>query len=153
MEISLKLLTEKVKWALSNKKRAVPKRSSPFFSTDKKLPYVYSVKSIVGMKSMIYPTDRRCMIMINHGKFFGTTSMGERGQVVIPSDARDELDIKSGEKFVVFGDARKGTVILVKSEIMNKFANLFFNTSKRFEKIAKEILDKTEPEAEEDDTN
>jgi AbrB family looped-hinge helix DNA binding protein len=89
--------------------------------------------------------------MMNHGKFFGTTSMGERGQVVIPSDARDELGIKSGEKFVVFGDARKGTVILVKSEIMNKFANLFFNTSKRFEKIAKEILDKTEPEAEEEE--
>lgn len=86
--------------------------------------------------------------MMNHGKFFGTTSMGERGQVVIPADAREELDIAAGEKFVVFGDARKGTVILVKSEIMNKFANFFFNKSKRFEKIAKEILDKTEAEEE-----
>lgn len=77
--------------------------------------------------------------------------MGERGQVVIPSEARDELEIKPGEKFVVFGDARKGTVILVKSEIMNKFANFFFNKSKRFEKIAKEILDKTDiPEEEEE---
>lgn len=51
--------------------------------------------------------------MMNHGKIFGTTSMGERGQVVIPSEARQELNIKTGEKFVVFGDARKGTVILV----------------------------------------
>lgn len=87
--------------------------------------------------------------MMNHGKIFGTTSMGERGQVVIPSEAREELDIKPGEKFVVFGDARKGTVILVKSEIMNKFANFFFTKSQRFEKIAKEILDKTDlPEEE-----
>jgi AbrB family looped-hinge helix DNA binding protein len=88
--------------------------------------------------------------MMSHGKIFGTTSMGERGQVVIPSEAREELNIKSGEKFVVFGDAKKGTVILVKSEIMNKFANFFFTKSKRFEKIAKEIFDKTEEETETD---
>jgi AbrB family looped-hinge helix DNA binding protein len=89
--------------------------------------------------------------MMNHGKIFGTTSMGERGQVVIPSEAREELGIKAGEKFVVFGDAKRGTVILVKSEIMNKFANFFFNKSKRFEKIAKEIFDKTQDSAEEED--
>lgn len=89
--------------------------------------------------------------MMNHGKIFGTTSMGERGQVVIPSEAREELGIKAGEKFVVFGDAKRGTVILVKSEIMNKFANFFFNKSKRFEKIAKEIFDKTQDTEEEED--
>jgi AbrB family looped-hinge helix DNA binding protein len=90
-------------------------------------------------------------MMMNHGKFLGTTSMGERGQVVIPAEARDELDLKPGEKFVVFGSPRKGTVILVKSEIMNKFANLFFSTSKRFEKMAKDILEKTEDESETED--
>jgi AbrB family looped-hinge helix DNA binding protein len=90
-------------------------------------------------------------MMNNHGKIFGTTSMGERGQVVIPSEAREELGIKAGEKFVVFGDAKRGTVILVKSEIMNKFANFFFNKSKRFEKIAKEIFDKTKDSDEEDE--
>jgi AbrB family looped-hinge helix DNA binding protein len=90
-------------------------------------------------------------MMMNHGKIFGTTSMGERGQVVIPSEAREELGIKAGEKFVVFGDAKRGTVILVKSEIMNKFANFFFNKSKRFEKIAKEIFDKTQDSEEEEE--
>ncbi|WML45790.1 AbrB/MazE/SpoVT family DNA-binding domain-containing protein [Neobacillus sp. PS3-40] len=90
-------------------------------------------------------------MMNNHGKIFGTTSMGERGQVVIPSEAREELGIKAGEKFVVFGDAKRGTVILVKSEIMNKFANFFFYKSKRFEKIAKEIFDKTKDSDEEDE--
>jgi AbrB family looped-hinge helix DNA binding protein len=115
-----------------------------------KSTYVKSVKGIVGMNSMIYPTEREVVMMMNHGKIYGTTSMGERGQVVIPSDAREELGIKSGEKFVVFGDARKGTVILVKSEIMNKFANFFFNKSKRFEKIAKEIFEKTETDIEDD---
>jgi AbrB family looped-hinge helix DNA binding protein len=91
--------------------------------------------------------------MMNHGKIFGTTSVGERGQVVIPAEAREELGIKAGEKFVVFGDAKRGTVILVKSEIMNKFANFFFNKSKRFEKIAQEIFDKTEDKSDQTDKN
>jgi AbrB family looped-hinge helix DNA binding protein len=91
--------------------------------------------------------------MMNHGKIFGTTSVGERGQVVIPAEAREELGIKAGEKFVVFGDAKRGTVILVKSEIMNKFANFFFNKSKRFEKIAQEIFDKTEDKSDQTDQN
>ncbi|WP_256942467.1 hypothetical protein [Bacillus sp. OV166] len=38
----------------------------------------------------------------------------------------------------------------MKSEIMNKFANFFFNKSKRFEKIAKEIFEKTETDIEDD---
>ncbi|WHY77579.1 AbrB/MazE/SpoVT family DNA-binding domain-containing protein [Neobacillus sp. WH10] len=90
-------------------------------------------------------------MMMNHGKIYGTTSIGERGQVVIPSEAREELGIKSGEKFVVFGNAQKGTVILVKSEIMNKFANFFFNKSKTFEKMANAIFEKTETEIEEEE--
>jgi AbrB family looped-hinge helix DNA binding protein len=89
--------------------------------------------------------------MMNHGKVLGTTSMGERGQVVIPAEAREELSIKPGEKFVVFGDAKKGAVILVKSEIINKFANFLFNKSKRFDRIAKEILEKTDIEEEENE--
>ncbi|WP_246145481.1 AbrB/MazE/SpoVT family DNA-binding domain-containing protein [Bacillus rubiinfantis] len=89
--------------------------------------------------------------MMHHGKFFGTTSIGERGQVVIPAEAREELNIQPGEKFVVFGDARKGSVVLVKSEILEKFANFFFNKSKRFEKMAAEILEKAEADPESED--
>lgn len=88
--------------------------------------------------------------MMNHGKILGTTSMGERGQVVIPAEAREELGIKPGEKFVVFGDARKGSVILVKSEIISKFADFFFTKSKRFEKMAKEIFEKVDDDSEEE---
>ena len=53
-------------------------------------------------------------------KFFGTTSMGARGQVVIPKDARDSLEIESGEKFVVMEKA--GCVVLIPQEIASLFA-------------------------------
>jgi len=88
--------------------------------------------------------------MMNHGKIFGTTSMGERGQVVIPADAREELGMKPGEKLVVFGHPRKGSVILVKADVLNKFADVFFHSSKKFERIAKEILEKIDETDEEE---
>ncbi len=36
-------------------------------------------------------------------QFFGTTTVGEKGQVVIPSEARESMGIKKGDKLLVFG--------------------------------------------------
>lgn len=35
--------------------------------------------------------------------FYGTTTVGEKGQVVIPAQARTVLKLKKGEKLLVFG--------------------------------------------------
>lgn len=48
--------------------------------------------------------------------FYGTTTLGEKGQVVIPSDARAKLDIKKGEKMLVFG---MGSDMLVFAKLEN----------------------------------
>lgn len=34
--------------------------------------------------------------------FMGASTVGERGQVVIPAEARERLDIKPGDKLLVF---------------------------------------------------
>jgi len=39
----------------------------------------------------------------NNDQFFGTTTVGEKGQVVIPAEARNAMGIKKGEKLLVFG--------------------------------------------------
>lgn len=36
-------------------------------------------------------------------KFYGTTTIGEKGQVVIPIEARKSLKLKKGDKMLVFG--------------------------------------------------
>lgn len=36
-------------------------------------------------------------------KFYGITTVGERGQIVIPSDMRKKYKISKGEKFMVAG--------------------------------------------------
>lgn len=37
------------------------------------------------------------------GKIFGTVTVGERGQVVIPVELRKSFKIKSGDKLIVLG--------------------------------------------------
>ena len=54
----------------------------------------------------------------NHsfGDVAGTTSIGERGQVVIPKEARDSLNIKTGDKFLVI--THYGKLVLIKETEM-----------------------------------
>ena len=35
--------------------------------------------------------------------FYGTVTVGERGQIVVPAQARADLDINPGDKLLVFG--------------------------------------------------
>jgi AbrB family looped-hinge helix DNA binding protein len=53
---------------------------------------------------------------------YGTVKVGDRGQVVIPAEARRELDIKPGDLlFVMAGRNRRG-VAMVKADAMRELA-------------------------------
>jgi len=55
-------------------------------------------------------------------RLYGTVKVGDRGQVVIPAEARKELDIKPGDLlFVMAGRNRRG-IAMVKADAMRKFA-------------------------------
>ncbi|GIN08599.1 AbrB family transcriptional regulator [Shouchella clausii] len=57
-------------------------------------------------------------------QFFGVVKVGERGQMVIPKQAREMYQIHAGDKLVVLGeDATKGIAIL-KSEGFLEFADM-----------------------------
>lgn len=47
---------------------------------------------------------------------FGTVSVNERGQIVIPKEARDIFGLTAGSKLVVLGDENEG-IALVKAEV------------------------------------
>ena len=49
-------------------------------------------------------------------KYVGIAKVGEKGQIVIPKEARDMFEIKPGDSVVVLCDKNKGMAI-VKSEI------------------------------------
>ncbi|MDO8504863.1 MAG: AbrB/MazE/SpoVT family DNA-binding domain-containing protein [Candidatus Liptonbacteria bacterium] len=64
------------------------------------------------------------MLKKPHGKgmFYGTATLGEKGQAVIPSKARTVMKLKKGEKLLVFG---MGNDMLIFSKLSNleKFAS------------------------------
>ena len=47
--------------------------------------------------------------------FFGLVKVGEKGQIVIPKQARDVFEIKPGDTLLVLGDIQQG-LALVRSE-------------------------------------
>lgn len=60
-------------------------------------------------------------------KFYGCTTVGERGQITIPVEAREQFKIEPGDKLLVFGDIEKG-IGLIKSSELSKFAERFFSS-------------------------
>lgn len=48
--------------------------------------------------------------------FYGSVTVGERGQVVIPVDARDELGIKPGDKLLAFRSPAGKSIVLTTAE-------------------------------------
>ena len=62
------------------------------------------------------------MIEIGKGRYiFGMVKVGERGQIVIPKEAREKFDIKPGDSLLVLGDEEKG-IAIVKADLMKSFA-------------------------------
>jgi len=59
--------------------------------------------------------------MFNKPEFYGSATVGERGQIVLPAKMRKKFNIKAGEKLLVIGNVEMGGVMLMKSDIMNKF--------------------------------
>ena len=51
--------------------------------------------------------------------FFGSVSVGERGQIVIPKEAREVFNINSGDKLLVLGDEERGIAIIHQRDLMN----------------------------------
>ncbi|MBN3526395.1 AbrB/MazE/SpoVT family DNA-binding domain-containing protein [Paenibacillus apiarius] len=56
------------------------------------------------------------------GKYiFGTVKVGEKGQIVIPKEARKIFDINPGDSLLILGDEAQG-IAIVKKDAFFKFA-------------------------------
>lgn len=58
---------------------------------------------------------------MHNKKLYGTSTVGTKGQIVIPADARDELNIMPGDRLYVVGTQGKGMLGLVKEELLEEF--------------------------------
>lgn len=62
------------------------------------------------------------MTEVAKGKYlYGTVTVGEKGQIVIPKEAREHFHIKPGDKLLVAGDLKKG-LAMMKASILKGVA-------------------------------
>ena len=57
-------------------------------------------------------------------KFYGVVTVSERGQIVIPAQARRDFGIEIGDKLIVAGDLEKGIGLMKASAIMETLASM-----------------------------
>lgn len=70
-------------------------------------------------------------------EFYGTGTVGEKGQIVIPAKAREKLKINSGEKFIFVGHGPIIHLIMA-----SKVSNILDKMTQRFTQGMTEIKDK-----------
>ena len=61
-------------------------------------------------------------------EYYGSTVIGEKGQVVVPAEIRKKFGIEPGEKFLVLAGEKMGAwgIILVKADVLSRVMKKMF---------------------------
>ncbi len=91
--------------------------SAPDINSCVKLAKLYNVT----LDNLVnYSEGKSGVVIPPKGKyFFGSVTVGERGQIVIPKEARELFDINTGDKLLVLGDEEKGIAIVHQRNLIN----------------------------------
>lgn len=58
-------------------------------------------------------------------KYVGICKVGEKGQIVIPKEARDMFNINPGDSIIVLCDKKQG-IALVKADVIEELSDKIF---------------------------
>lgn len=61
---------------------------------------------------------------------FGMVKVGEKGQIVIPINARNMFKIKPGDQLMLIGDEKSGLAIITSEKMKTIFASILEHTPK-----------------------
>ena len=61
------------------------------------------------------------------GRYAWTATVGEKGQIVIPKQARELFSIKPGDTLLLLGDEERGIAIVKKEAFSELFQAVFSN--------------------------
>lgn len=62
---------------------------------------------------------------VPQGKYAWTAKVGEKGQIVIPKEAREVFNIKPGDTLLLLGDEDRG-IAIVNNDAFMHFADAIF---------------------------
>ena len=66
-------------------------------------------------------------------RVFGTAKVGDRGQIVIPKEARELFGIKPGDTLLILGEEDVG-LIVSRPEVLSNIANQIFSNAQKEDK-------------------
>ena len=78
-----------------------------------------SMKNVIG--GIHLPSGKHVLGMKKARHIFGTAKVGERGQIVIPKDARELYGIHPGDTLLILGDEENG-MIVTKPDVLSSLA-------------------------------
>ena len=76
---------------------------------------------------MNVPGGKHVLGKVKQQRVFGTAKVGDRGQIVIPKEARDFFGIEPGDTLLILGKHETG-LIITKPETLNDLANRIFQS-------------------------
>ena len=96
--------------------------SNPDIESCIKLANLYNVK----LDDLVNHSEEKTGIAVPpKGKyFFGSVVVGERGQIVIPKEARTIFNINTGDKLLILGDEERGLGIVHQRDLINFVGNM-----------------------------
>ena len=62
---------------------------------------------------------------IHEGKYAWMVKIGEKGQFVIPKEAREMFELHPGDEILVLGDVERGIAILPKAKQQDYIKHIF----------------------------
>ena len=68
----------------------------------------------------------------NSRRVFGTAKVGDRGQIVIPKEARELFNIRPGDTLLILGEENKG-LIVSRPELLRDLADQIFESKEKEE--------------------
>ena len=71
------------------------------------------------------PGGKHILGKSNSRRVFGTAKVGEKGQIVIPKDARQIFGVKPGDTLLILGDEETG-IIVTKPDVLRDAADDIF---------------------------
>ncbi|MCL1897256.1 MAG: AbrB/MazE/SpoVT family DNA-binding domain-containing protein [Micrococcales bacterium] len=92
------------------------------------------------------------------GRIYGAATVGERGQISLPAGARRELGIEPGTKLMVFGNKVNDSIVLIKADVFESFADFFMTKLNKLGSNAQRLMEaftataETEPDQDQPDS-
>lgn len=115
---------------LINTKMTIDFSSSPLYDKYHKLYKSYFLNLLHKKGELMDKTknaDKNTKNATKRGKYAWTVKVGEKGQFVVPKEARDVFDIHPGDTLLLLADEKKG-IAIVRNNDFNKYYEAIFRT-------------------------